>query len=105
MSDAESLIKCDVCKNEPSVGVAAVPGVPMSVAYGEECLKANAYPLGVLVANTACAGGYEFTEDWWQEMVDDTLIHLDTSRERFDEMVAETLSKMEADFAIREPVE
>lgn len=86
--------KCDVCGKEEMVGVAAVPGVPMSVAYGRECLSANAHPVWVLAANTAMVGGYEHAAEWWQEMIDDTLKHLDVSREEFDGMVAQDIEHM-----------
>jgi hypothetical protein len=75
---------CDVCGENPEVGVAAVPGVPMSVAYCEECLRANAHPYGIMVINTSLVGGYDQAAEWWQEMVDDTLRHLDKTRQQFD---------------------
>lgn len=75
---------CDVCHNEPAVGVAAVPGVPVSMAYGGHCLAANAHPYGILVINTAMCGGYDHTSEWWRQMVDDTLHHLGKDREQFD---------------------
>lgn len=40
---------CDVCDNEPMKGVASIPGMPVSVAYGENCLRANAHPWWALV--------------------------------------------------------
>jgi hypothetical protein len=30
---------CDVCEAEPAVGVAAIPGVPMSICWGATCLR------------------------------------------------------------------
>lgn len=93
-------IKCDVCNNEPSVGVAAVPGVPISVAYGAKCLAADAHPYGIMVANTAMAGGdLGRTTGWWQEMVENTLRHLGKTREEFDADVAEVLEDFNADVA------
>ena len=74
---------CDVCRDEPMVGVAAIPGVPMSVAYGANCLQAGAHPYGVLVANTACLGGLEQADEGWQGMVEDTCAHLGTTLEQF----------------------
>ncbi len=83
---------CEVCGDEPSVGVAAVPGVPMSVSYGKRCLRANAHPLWILAANTAMS--VDAAENWrehlipeWQQMVDDTLRHLDKTEEEFLELV------------------
>jgi hypothetical protein len=31
--------QCEVCQAEPAVGVAAIPGVPMSIAWGRTCLQ------------------------------------------------------------------
>lgn len=45
MTAADNL--CEVCGAEPMVGVAAVPGVPMSVAYGRNCLQHGATPLWI----------------------------------------------------------
>jgi hypothetical protein len=76
---------CDVCGVNPQIGVAAIPGVPMSVAYCEECLRANAHPYGIMVINTAMiSGGLEEAAEWWREMVDDTLRHLGKTRAQFD---------------------
>lgn len=38
---------CEVCNNESGgrdVGVAAVPGVPMSISWCDKCLEALAFP-------------------------------------------------------------
>lgn len=94
MSVEETLI-CDVCQKEPAVGVAAVPGVPMSCAYCKTCLGANAHPLFVVIGNTALVGGYDNAADWWQYMVDCTLEHLGKTREWFDAQVAESLHRMD----------
>ena len=91
MSDS----KCNVCNNEPIVGVACVPGMPVSVAYGAKCLKANAHPYGLVVANTAMCGGLEHTAEWWQELVRDTLNHLGKSMERFTSDVAKDIKEFE----------
>ena len=88
--------KCYVCNDEPEVGVACVPGVPVSVAYGQKCLEANAHPWFVLVTNTAIGGGYDNMAPWWKKMVDDTITHLGKTREQFDVDVAETVKSMDA---------
>lgn len=87
---------CDVCKKNRSVGVCCVPGVPISMSYCKECLEANAHPYDIIVANTACVGGYNESADWWKEMVDCTLKHLGKTREEFDRNVAEDIAAMEA---------
>lgn len=89
-------LTCEVCHHESAVGVAAVPGVPISVAYGRECLNANAHPYTIVVANTAMVGGYEHAADWWQQMVDDTLAHLGYERDRFDNDVQVAAAAQEA---------
>ena len=88
-------LTCDVCNKEPAEGVACVPGVPMSVAYGAACLKANAHPWWVLVANTVCCGGLDNTHSDWKQMVQDTCTHLGRTLEQFNKEVAEELEKLE----------
>lgn len=82
------ILKCDVCNDEEAVGVACVPGVPMSCAYGKRCLEANAHPWGVLIANTACCGGLDHCNDEWKQMVTDTCTHLGKTLEQFSADVA-----------------
>lgn len=83
---------CQVCGREPAYGVAAMPGVPISFAYGLGCLRANAHPLWVVVANTAMAGSdLNDTAEWWVELVENTLNHLGVTREAFDAMVAQAV--------------
>jgi hypothetical protein len=89
------VLRCDVCNERASVGVAAVPGVPMSCAYCKECLQANAHPIYVVIGNTALVGGYDNAADWWQHIVDCTLQHLGKTREWFDAQVAENLHLMD----------
>jgi len=89
---------CDVCGVELAIGVACVPYVPISVAYGIDCLRANAHPYWVLVANTAACDGFEYCDEGWQKMVFDTLNHLNISFEKFTEDVRieiEEFMKME----------
>lgn len=91
--------KCDVCRDEPMVGVAVVPGMPVSVAYGRRCLDANAHPYGLVVANTAMVGGYDHAAAWWQQIVDDTLTHLGKDRAEFDQAVAAEIAEFDGDEA------
>lgn len=115
MTNSPTLM-CEVCESEVAVGVAAMPGVPYSAAYGRRCLDANAHPYLILVANTALmAGGYPEadddpltrTADWWQEMVQNTLDHLQIEREEFDSDVTQALLDMQAEEAeqMRHPEE
>ncbi|PWK81694.1 hypothetical protein C8D88_116105 [Lentzea atacamensis] len=82
---------CDVCGNEPMLGVASIPGMPISVAYGRECLKANAHPWWALVGNTALLGGLDQAADWWQDMVRDTCRRLGKTLVEFNREVAEEI--------------
>lgn len=94
MKGPKGEIQCDVCKAEPSVTVCCIPGVPISMAYGLLCLKANAHPWGILVANTVCAGGYDQTADWWKQMIDDTCAHLGKTLDEFKAEVTQGIADM-----------
>lgn len=87
--------KCNVCDNEPAVGVCCVPGLPVSVAYGKNCLEADAHPWSLLVANTAIVGGLENTAEWWREMVQHTCSHLGKTIEEFNANVRQCIDEME----------
>ena len=87
-------VKCEVCNDEPAIGVYSVPGVPMSCAYGERCIKAEAHPWGVLVANVSCIGDLSKAAPWVVEMVDATCKHLGKTREQFDADVAKANKDM-----------
>ncbi len=50
---------CEVCKQEPMVGVACVPGIPYSAAYGQKCLEMGADPWGIVRINIKCCDGPE----------------------------------------------
>jgi hypothetical protein len=63
----------------------------MSIARCADCLNAGAIPMVVAVANTACVGGLEQATDWWEEIVEDTLLHLGLSRDQFDLLVEEEI--------------
>tara|TARA_Y100000310_G_C20623474_1_gene784583 strand:+ start:774 stop:1049 length:276 start_codon:yes stop_codon:yes gene_type:complete len=78
---------CQVCGEDKETIVCSVPGVPWSAAYCQECYEANAHPYYLVVANTCVAGGYDQCAGWWQSIVNDTLSHLEISKEQFDEDV------------------
>ena len=86
---------CEVCGKNESVGVACIPGLPMSAAYCLDCLKAGAHPLGALIANTACCGGLEHCDDWWKSMVEVSLKHLGKTKEWFEAEVAESIKQFD----------
>lgn len=60
--------KCEVCEQNNSVGVAAVPGAPVSVAWCKTCLEEGAYgPIWVAKSTILTIGGLENAEDWFKE--------------------------------------
>jgi hypothetical protein len=87
---------CECCKKNPSVGVASIPGIPMSIAWCTECLAAQVIPIWALSANTACAGGLEQSADWWKELVERTLKYFNKSLEEFNSLVAEDQKTLDA---------
>jgi hypothetical protein len=64
-----SKLVCEVCEKEDAVGVACVPAIPYSAAYGSQCLTLNAHPYGILRANVACNGGPDGTADWFMNLM------------------------------------
>jgi hypothetical protein len=86
---------CEVCDDEPAVGVAAVPGVSISVAYGRRCLDANAHPWWVIVGNTAAIGGLDQAAAWWVRMVEATMRLLGKTRADLDRDVADLNARAE----------
>jgi hypothetical protein len=93
---------CEVCEDEPAVGVASIPMMPVSVAYGRMCLGANAHPWWALVANTAMCGGLIETNEAWQRMVYATCAHLGRTIEAFNAAVAQLISE-DSDIVHSEP--
>ncbi len=58
---------CQVCYGEQALGVACVPGIPMSVAYGRKCLEQDAHPLEIIRGNVALCGGLEHMHEHYGE--------------------------------------
>lgn len=85
---------CQCCGNEPAVGVAAVPGVPMSIAWGRKCLDARVMPYWLVVANTAVLGGLERAADWWVGYVERTLAYFGKSEAEFAAEVGEAVREI-----------
>lgn len=67
---------CDVCHNEScteDIGVACIPGVPMSIMWGNKCLN---NPLGIVVPSHTIEyhfifggmGNVENLADWCKEL-------------------------------------
>jgi len=75
--------KCQVCGKDEKTKICTIPGVPYSAAYCKSCFDANAHPYDLVVSNTWAAGGYNKCANWWQDLVDDTLEHLNISHSKF----------------------
>lgn len=88
-------LTCEVCRKNEAKGVACVPAIPISVAYCQECLDANSHPLDLLIANTAMCGGFNETNEMWQEIVTDSLRNQGKTLEWFNEQVAKDMTEME----------
>lgn len=87
-------MKCDTCEERESIGVAAIPGMPMSVAWCQECLQSGAIPWWAAVGNTAIIGGLVNAAEWWVEIVEATLKHLDRTKEEFEGEVAVRIKEL-----------
>lgn len=85
---------CEVCDKNESVGVACVPGIPYSAAYCIECLKANAHPWHILVAQAACVGGMEFLHEDFIQMIECTCKHLDKTLDQFKKEVQISINEL-----------
>lgn len=90
--ETDEWVKCETCQHDNAIGVASVPGIPYSAAYCEACIKANAHPWWLLVANTADIGRLEDSADWWQQMVHDTCARLGRTVDQFNAEVAQALA-------------
>lgn len=92
-SDALDLGECQCCGTEPAVGVASVPGVPMSITWGAECLKRGATPLWVadstvgMCCNPAAPSWSDMAE-WFREQV----VYVHGSYVRMDTLTLSTFA-------------
>lgn len=86
-------VKCETCQRYYAIGVASVPGIPYSAAYCDGCIKANAHPWWLLVANQCDIDEpLGLTAQWWQQMVHDTCVHLGRTIDEFKAEVAQALA-------------
>jgi hypothetical protein len=90
--NTDEWVKCETCGVNNAIGVAAVPGVPYSAAYCASCIKANAHPWWLVVANTADIGGLDDAADWWVEIVEATCTHLGKTMDEFNREVAQAIN-------------
>lgn len=84
---------CNVCRKNKAIGVASVPGVPISVAYCMDCLEAGAHPIGIMIANTACLGGLDRAAGYWKYMVYDSLYRIGKDLEWFNTEVEKAIKE------------
>lgn len=88
--------ECGCChKEKPIIGVACIPGIPMSIAWCEDCLRSGAIPYEAAVCNTAMCGGLDHTNEVWQELVDVTLTYHGKTHEEFNMAVANAFESMD----------
>lgn len=86
---------CECCKSNQAIGVASIPGVPMSISWCQDCLEAGIAPYDIVVANTACCGGFDQVAEWWSELVERSLQYHKKTMPEFLEDVAKALDKLE----------
>ena len=94
---------CEVCEKNEIVGVTCVPGIPYSAGYCKECLRANAHPWFILVAQVACCGGLEKVHEGFVEMVECTCKHLGKSMDQFKEDVRVSIEELNNYADMEEP--
>lgn len=82
--------QCQCCNKNESVGFAAVPGMPVTIAWCQECLNAEVTPYGILVFNVGTAGKVQSRDDivamfvdWYVDEIDRTLEYFDVSFDQF----------------------
>jgi hypothetical protein len=84
---------CECCHAEPMVGVASIPGIPMSIAWGLRCLEAQVVPMWAAFAQADMGWepghtvGREMFAEWWLETHDATLKYFKVTEEEFWEAV------------------
>lgn len=77
--------KCEVCNDEDAIGVACVPGMPMSVSYGPRCLEQDAHPAWALRLQVSMCGGIGGIHPTYLEMAVHTPEGYITLREELEQ--------------------
>lgn len=85
--------KCECCNDEPAVDVGSLPGIPMSIAWGQRCIDADVMPYWAVVANTCCLGGMDQAAEWWREEVEACLAYFGKTWEQFENDVKQGLEQ------------
>lgn len=85
---------CECCnQKKPLVGVACIPGIPMSIAWCRECLEADVIPYWAAVSNTACCmltpdhDVLHGTNEEWKALVTRSLAYHKKTMEQFEKDV------------------
>ena len=83
---------CYVCGiSVEDTTVACIPGLPISVAYCDPCIVANAHPVELIAMQVALCGGTGAVLDNvsvdYIPVVHDTLTHLGKSMDEFEKLV------------------
>lgn len=86
--------KCEACEENEAIAVCSVPAVAMSCAYCARCLREGIQPYHILVANTACLGGWDQAAEWWKTMVRTTLKFKNKTEAEFLADVAKSLEDL-----------
>lgn len=86
---------CEACNVHQAIGVAALPFAPVSCAFCVVCLITENYPLGHLIANTACIGGLAEAHDAWQGMVEKSCQYQGVTLGDFETRVAQLNKELE----------
>ena len=67
---------CQCCNREPAVGVASIPGVPMSIAWCQACIRAEVVPVWVCEFWRDMADGQRNAlAPWAHELINSTLAY------------------------------
>ena len=86
---------CDACKTHKAVGVCAIPLVPVSMSFCQDCLNKGSYPMEILIANTVCVNGLANANAVWKKMVTDSLLAQGKTLEWFNIEVAKGLKELD----------
>jgi hypothetical protein len=88
---------CECCDKNPSVAVASVAGMPMSIAWCRDCLEAGVSPYWALVANAISIDGMDHAADWFIAEVEHSLKYFKKTWAQFNEEVARGIKEMDED--------
>lgn len=101
-------MNCQCCGLAPSVGIGPIPGVPMMIAWCQNCMNANVMPYWALVTTVALVSGFQYDPDRLtvsvKELVNDTLSYFNISEEQFSKDVLDEVINLSNEFLPTEEV-